>query len=167
MSIYIRGTDIFQKFMDKTGKFKDSLSADINGMLSLYEASNLGTSGEDLLNHAMEFTETKLRQSIPLMEPQFGRNYSHALELPRHLRMERLEARRFIGEFRRESDQSPYLVELAKLDYNRVQSLHQAELTEISRSFSHFVGIKAQFREQIDHANTTPDRLFAGPMLCQ
>ncbi|KAG5551796.1 hypothetical protein RHGRI_010025 [Rhododendron griersonianum] len=119
--------------MDKSGKFKDSMSTDINGMLSLYEASYLGTYGEDVLNHAMEFTEAKLRQSIPLMAPQLGRHYSHALELPRHLRMERLEARRFIGEYGRESDQSPYLVELAKLDYNKVQSLHQAELTEISR----------------------------------
>lgn len=115
--------------MDKSGKFKDSLSTDIDGMLSLYEASYLGTYGEHVLNHAIEFTEGKLRQSIPLMALQLGRNYSHALELPRHLRMERLEARRFIGEFSRESDQSPYLVELAKLDYNKVQSLHQAELT--------------------------------------
>lgn len=39
MSIYTRSTDIFRKFMDKSGKFKDSLSTDIDGMLSLYEAS--------------------------------------------------------------------------------------------------------------------------------
>lgn len=114
------------------------MSKDINGMLSLYEASYLGTYGEDLLHHAMEFTETQLRQSIPLMGPLLGRRYSHALDLPRHLRMERLEARSFIGEYGRESDQSPYLVELAKFDYNKVQSLHQEELTEISRLFSAF-----------------------------
>lgn len=125
--------DIFQKFMDKNGKFKESLSKDINGMLSLYEASYLGTYGEDLLHHAMEYTETQLRQSIPLMGPLLGRHYSLALDLPRHLRMERLEASSFIGEYGRESDQSPYLVELAKFDYNKVQSLHQEELTEISR----------------------------------
>ena len=47
--------------------------------------------------------------------------------------MERLEARRFIEEYSGESDQSSCLLELAKLDYNKVQSLHQAELTEITR----------------------------------
>ncbi|KAF7145077.1 hypothetical protein RHSIM_Rhsim04G0060000 [Rhododendron simsii] len=102
---------------------------DINALLERFSDGPNPFDDEDLFTAAL----SKLRQSIPLMAPQLGRNYSHALELPRHLRMERLEARRFIGEFSRESDQSPYLVELAKLDYNQVQSLHQAELTEISR----------------------------------
>ncbi|KAF7146169.1 hypothetical protein RHSIM_Rhsim04G0058400 [Rhododendron simsii] len=116
---------------------------DINALLERFSDGPNPLDDEDLFTAALCFrllrhngyqmSPTKLRQSIPLMAPQLGRNYSHALELPRHLRMERLEARRFIGEFSRESDQSPYLVELAKLDYNQVQSLHQAELTEISR----------------------------------
>ncbi|PSR95306.1 Terpene synthase, partial [Actinidia chinensis var. chinensis] len=84
--------NVFQKFTDHNGKFKESLSKDINGIQVL-----------------------------------------QALELPRHFRMERLEARRFIEEYSGESDQSSCLLELAKLDYNKVQSLHQAELTEITR----------------------------------
>ncbi|GFY99123.1 terpene synthase 21 [Actinidia rufa] len=126
-------TDIFQKFLGNNGKFKESLSKDTQGMLSLYEASYLGAYGEDILSHAMEFTDARLKQSVPFMEPQLGRRVSQALELPRHLRMERLEASRFIAEFGRECDQSSQLLELAKMDYNKVQSLHQTELAEISR----------------------------------
>nr|WDY79046.1 geraniol synthase [Actinidia chinensis] len=125
--------NVFQKFTDHNGKFKESLSKDINGMLSLHEASYLGSHGEDILSNAMEFTETRLKQSIPIMAPEFGSQVLQALELPRHFRMERLEARRFIEEYSGESDQSSCLLELAKLDYNKVQSLHQAELTEITR----------------------------------
>ncbi|KAA8531159.1 hypothetical protein F0562_005927 [Nyssa sinensis] len=130
---YHISADVFQKFVDKNGKFKESLREDTWGMLSLYEASYLGAKGEDILSQAMEFTETHLKQSIPLMPPQLGRQVQQALELPRHLRMERLEARRFIEEYTRESDHSSALLELAKLDYNQVQLLHQSELNEISR----------------------------------
>nr|ALL56347.1 geraniol synthase [Camptotheca acuminata] len=128
---YHISADVFQKFVDKNGKFKESLREDTQGMLSLYEASYLGANGEDILSQAMEFTETHFKQSIPLMAavPQL----EQALELPRHLRMARLEARRFIEEYIRESDHSSALLELAKLDYNKVQLLHQSELNEISR----------------------------------
>ncbi|CAK9149255.1 unnamed protein product [Ilex paraguariensis] len=92
--------------MDKNGEFKELLSEDTLGMLSLYEASYLGVKGEDVLQ---------------------------SLELPRHLRMARLEARRYIEEYSRESDHNSTLLELAKLEYNQVQSLHQMELAEVSR----------------------------------
>ncbi|KAL6975737.1 geranyl diphosphate diphosphatase [Sarracenia purpurea var. burkii] len=130
---YRISSDVFQKFVDNDGKFKQSLRKDVEGMLSLYEASYTGAEDEEILRDAMEFTEAQLKQSIPLMAPRKSRNVSQALELPRHLRMERLETRRFIEEYSRESDQSLHLLELAKLDYNKVQSLHRAELAEITR----------------------------------
>ena len=126
-------TDIFQKFMDKNGKFKDSLKEDTMGLLSLYEASHLAANGEDILLEAMEFTEAHLKQSLPSLPTQLARKVSSALELPRHRRMARLEARRYIQEYSEEIGHDPNLLELAKLDYNKVQSLHQMELTEISR----------------------------------
>ena len=128
-------TDIFQKFMDNNGKFKDSLKEDTLGMLSLYEASYLGSNGEDILLQALEFTETHLKKLLPGLAPPLAKKISQALELPRHRRMARLEARRFIEEYGGESDHNPDLLELAKLDYNKVQSLYQMELSEISRYY--------------------------------
>nr|A0A7G5KLV3.1 RecName: Full=Monoterpene synthase TPS4, chloroplastic; AltName: Full=Geraniol synthase TPS4; AltName: Full=Terpene synthase 4; Short=CoTPS4; Flags: Precursor [Cananga odorata]QMW48845.1 terpene synthase 4 [Cananga odorata] len=125
--------NIFQKFMDKQGKFIDSLKEDTRGLFSLYEASYLGANGEDILLQALEFTKAHLKESLPSLAPPLAKKVSQALELPRHRRMARLEARRYIEEYGGENGHSPDLLELAKLDYNKVQSLHQLELSEISR----------------------------------
>lgn len=125
--------DVFKKFMDKNGKFKESLNQDTKGLLSLYEASSLGAFGEDILSEAMKFSETHLTQSIPGMGPQLHRQVTRALELPRHLTMARLESRLYIDEYSMGSNYSPTLLEQAKLDYNKVQTLHRIELAELSR----------------------------------
>ncbi|KAH7576813.1 hypothetical protein JRO89_XS01G0156000 [Xanthoceras sorbifolium] len=66
----------------------------------------------------------------------FKRCIAQALELPRHLRMARLEARKYIYEYSREWNHNLALLELAKLDFNMVQSLHQRELVEIQRNIA-------------------------------
>ena len=58
---------------------------------------------------------------------------NHALELPLHWRMPRLEARWFIDLYEKRQDMNHILVELAKLDYNMVQATHQEELRHMSR----------------------------------
>ncbi|KAL2493940.1 terpene synthase 02 [Forsythia ovata] len=130
---YKIGSDVFLKFMDKNKKFKEHLAEDTVGLLSLYEASYMGANGEEILSEAMEFTKTHLRQSMPHLGPQLRRQVVDALELPRHLRMARLEARRYIEEYATESEHDPALLELARLDYNKVQLQHQMELAEITR----------------------------------
>lgn len=119
--------------MEKNGKFKESISQDTRGLLSLYEASSLGASGEDILSEAMRFAVTHLRLSMPSMGKQLCRQVTRALELPRHLRMARLESRLYIDEYSMGSNFNQILLEQAKLDYNKVQSLHQIELAELSR----------------------------------
>ncbi|GAU17057.1 hypothetical protein TSUD_105560 [Trifolium subterraneum] len=63
-------SDIFKKFLDKSGNFKESLTKDIWGMLSLYEASYLGTEDEEVLKKAMEFSRAQLKELIPHLNPQ-------------------------------------------------------------------------------------------------
>ncbi|KAL5861267.1 hypothetical protein ACOSQ4_002563 [Xanthoceras sorbifolium] len=121
------------KFLNEDGKWKESITKDTWGILSLYEASYLATKDEQILLRAMEFTRTHLTQSMPFMAPQSRRCIAQALELPRHLRMARLEARKYIYEYSREWNHNLALLELAKLDFNMVQSLHQRELVEIQR----------------------------------
>ncbi|CAI9782261.1 unnamed protein product [Fraxinus pennsylvanica] len=130
---YKTGSDVFLKFMEKNMKFKEHLAQDTIGLLSLYEASYMGANGEEILSEAKEFSEIHLRQSMPWLAPQLRRKVGSALELPRHLRMARLEARRYIEEYATESEHDPALLELARLDYNKVQLQHQMELAEITR----------------------------------
>jgi (3S)-linalool synthase len=47
--------------------------------------------------------------------------------------MARLEARNYMEEYSQTSNQIPALLELAKIDSDMIQSLHQRELTEICR----------------------------------
>ncbi|CAA0838107.1 terpene synthase 02 [Striga hermonthica] len=120
--------DVFSKFMDtKSGKFKECLAEDTKGLLSLYEASHLGAKGEKILEEAKEFSKTHLQ------DKNIEIDTNEALELPRHLRMERLEARRYIQRYAKQQSHDPALLELAILDYNRVQAQHQSELSEITR----------------------------------
>nr|AJT35508.1 geraniol synthase [Gentiana rigescens] len=128
-------SEIFGKFLVQNGKFEESLGEeDILGLLSLYEASYMGGGEEKILMEAMEFSEAHLKSSIAKLTPQLSRQVAQSLELPRHRRMARLEARRYIEEYGKfENNYNPDLLELAKLDYNKVQSLHQMELSEITR----------------------------------
>lgn len=90
----------------------------------------MGAQGEEILEEAMEFAERSLLEGEDRVSDEVGR----ALKVPSHMRMARLEARRFIEEYGNRTDHDRDLLELAILDYNHVQAQHQAELTELKRS---------------------------------
>ena len=104
-------------------------------MLSLYEASFLGYEGEHILDEARAFTCFHLRNL--LNEGRSGsiilEQVSHALELPLHRRIQRLEARWYIEAYGKRKDANRVLLEAAKLDFNIVQSTLQKDLQEMSR----------------------------------
>ncbi|GLT97888.1 hypothetical protein SLE2022_154320 [Rubroshorea leprosula] len=53
-------SEIFKKFMDEKGKFKEDVVNDVLGMLNLYEAAHLCLHGEDILDEALAFTTSHL-----------------------------------------------------------------------------------------------------------
>ncbi|XP_058091537.1 alpha-terpineol synthase, chloroplastic-like [Magnolia sinica] len=126
--------DVFNSFMDERGSFKACLSQDIEGMLSLYEASHLGFTGETVLDVAKAFTTKHLKGIKGNIEPNLAKQVTHALELPMHYMEPRLEARWYIEEvYEKEKHMKPFLLELAKLDYNRVQAFHQSNVRDMAR----------------------------------
>ncbi|RDX59103.1 putative terpene synthase 11, partial [Mucuna pruriens] len=126
-------SDVFKKFLDKNGNFKESITKDIWGMISLYEASYLGAKGEEILHQAIEFSRTHLHQSLPHLSPEVEKVVAGALELPRHLRMARIEAKNYMVEYSKANSQIPAFLELARLDFDMVQSMHEKEIIEILR----------------------------------
>ncbi|KAF8408702.1 hypothetical protein HHK36_004766 [Tetracentron sinense] len=102
-------------------------------MLSLYEASYLSLQGEVILDEARDFTSSHLNDIKEKIDLNLAKQVNHALELPLHWRMLRLEARWFVDIYERREDMNPILLELAKLDYNMVQETHQKDLRDMSR----------------------------------
>ncbi|XP_027335147.1 isoprene synthase, chloroplastic-like [Abrus precatorius] len=126
--------DVFGSFKDKEGSFKAEISNDVQGLLSLYDASYLAFEGETLLDEAREFSRTHLNNKLKeATATKMAKQVSHALELPYHRRLQRLEARWFIDNYEEKTPHDHLLLELAKLDFNMVQSLMQNELQELSR----------------------------------
>ncbi|KAK9151944.1 hypothetical protein Syun_010253 [Stephania yunnanensis] len=132
--------DFFSVFKDERGNFKDGVYLDVKGMLSLYEASHLGFEGEETMYKAMAFATKNLKlihdddDDDGNIEQSLKEEVSHALELPLHWRMSRMDVRwqidvhnvKYLAKY-------PSLLELAKLDFNMVQAIHQKELAHMSR----------------------------------
>ncbi|KAG6432851.1 hypothetical protein SASPL_104439 [Salvia splendens] len=126
--------DVFNGLVDKEGNLKESLIDDVEGMLSLYEASNYGINGEDILDRALEFTSSHLRNSLhKIMSTSLSNRVKEALEMPISKSLIRLGAKKFISMYRQDESHNQTLLNFAKLDFNIVQKIHQRELHHITR----------------------------------
>ncbi|TYJ17193.1 hypothetical protein E1A91_A09G035100v1 [Gossypium mustelinum] len=127
--------EIFSGFMDEMGNFKSSLCKDCKGLLNLYEASHLSMEGEGILDIARDFAAKQLQQYLKQkkLDEYVRMLMEHALELPLHWRVSRLEARWFIDVYEKREERNPMLLELAKLDFNIVQAVHQDDLRYVSK----------------------------------
>ncbi|XP_062153085.1 tricyclene synthase TPS4, chloroplastic-like isoform X2 [Alnus glutinosa] len=125
--------DVFNSFEDHSGNFKECLRKDVKGMLSLYEASYLAFEGENILEEARAFTRMHLKDLKGDVSKSMAEQVSHALEVPLHRRMQRLEARWYIEAYNKREGANSLILELAKLDFNIVQSVFQRELKDMSR----------------------------------
>ena len=124
---------MFDKFRSRDGGFMDSLSWDMGGLLSLYEASHLGMHGENILEEGRDFSIKNLKSIMGKLDSNAAKQVKQSLEIPLYWRVPRVEARDFIGIYQKDNTKNLTLLELAKLDYNLVQSVHQRELKELQR----------------------------------
>ncbi|XAR55429.1 Tricyclene synthase [Bertholletia excelsa] len=127
--------DVFEKFKDGSDKFKcPSEDVQFKAFLSLYEASYLALEGENTMDEARAFTSAHLKGLKGKKNSRLNmEEIDHALELPPHYKMLRQEARWYINACAKRRDANRLLLELAKLHFNRVQSILQRELQETSR----------------------------------
>ena len=124
----------FNKFKNSDGKFNKILKNDVKGMLSLYEATHLRLHEEDILEEALPFSKAQLIKSLAENScPRLAKQISNTLVYPLHKSMPRLEALKFISFYEQEESRNETLLLFAKLDFNRVQLLHQQELSHLSR----------------------------------
>ncbi|XP_060671920.1 (-)-germacrene D synthase-like isoform X2 [Ziziphus jujuba] len=129
----LRQQDMFSKFKDAEGKFKESLVDDVRGMLSLYEATHLRVRGEDILDEALAFTTTHLERVASNMSHPLSHEVAHALNRPIRRGLPRLEARYYMSIYPKDPLHNEVLLTFAKLDFNFLQQVHKKEVSYIAR----------------------------------
>ena len=125
--------DVFNKFKDEDGKFKAHLVADARGMLSLYEAAQWSTPGEDTLDDALAFSNAHLEEISSRSSPHLAIRIKNALKHPFHKGISRIETRKFISYYEAEEKCDSTLLEFAKIDFNLLQMLYRHELACVTR----------------------------------
>ncbi|KAH7560568.1 hypothetical protein JRO89_XS10G0045600 [Xanthoceras sorbifolium] len=130
---YRMSCGVFNKFKDSDGKFKQALSCDAKGLLSLYKATHLRIHGEDILDEALAFTTVHLKHSVDKTGSYLAKQITKALEMPLHKGIPRLEAFDYISIYGGDESKNETLLRFAKLDFNRVQLLHQQEISHFKR----------------------------------
>ena len=127
---------MFKEFKNDIENLDNICEVKAKGMLSLYEASFLAMEGESFLDEARQFAVQHLSKYLKSNNNDqiICTMIRHALQLPFHWRMPRLEARWFIDNvYQTKPNSNPVLLNLAKLDFNIVQSIHQDDLKDVSR----------------------------------
>lgn len=125
--------DVFNKFKDEDGKFKPQLVADARGMISLYEAAQWRTPGEDILDEILAFSNSQLEEISSRSSPHIATRIKNALKHPFHKGISRIETRQFISYYEAEDKCDSTLLEFAKIDFNLLQMLHRHELACVTR----------------------------------
>ncbi|PHT63796.1 Germacrene C synthase [Capsicum annuum] len=125
-------SDVFEKFTNHDGKFKETLTKDVQGLLSLYEAAQLRVHGEEILEEALSFTITHLESMIPILSNLLKDQVREALSESIHTNLPRMTARKYICIYENINSHNKLLLRFAKLDFNIVQKVHQKELGELT-----------------------------------
>ncbi|KAF7818328.1 ent-copalyl diphosphate synthase, chloroplastic [Senna tora] len=153
------GGDVFKQF-ERNGEFfcfAGQSTQAVTGMFNLYRASEVVFPGEKILEDAKKFSAKFLRDKRAANElidkwiimKNLTGEVAYALDVPWYASLPRVETRFYIDQYGGESDvwigktlyrmrnvsNNTYL-ELAKLDYNSCQQLHQTEWSRIQEWYS-------------------------------
>ncbi|KAG7953734.1 hypothetical protein I3843_12G124400 [Carya illinoinensis] len=113
-------SDVFNKFKDSKGKFRESLIDDV-------------VHGEDILDEALDFTTACLESMVTAdSNPSIAVQVSRALQRPLRKCLPRLEARHYLSIYQESGSFNEVLLSFAKLDFNILQRQHQKELVYLS-----------------------------------
>ncbi|KAI3687963.1 hypothetical protein L1987_81668 [Smallanthus sonchifolius] len=136
--------EIFHNFKDQIQNLKPHLLEDMTGVLNLYEASYHSFEDESILDEIIlddfrDFTTKYLKENQDKIDESMSSLVSHALEVPVHWRVPRIEAKWFIGVYEKRSDMNPTILDLAKLDFDMVRAVHIEDLKHTSRLMENFL----------------------------
>ncbi|CAI9088535.1 OLC1v1022881C4 [Oldenlandia corymbosa var. corymbosa] len=130
---YDVSSDVFKKFKDPEGNFKESLSTNTRGLLSLYEAANYRIHGEEILEEALNYSTSQLEKMLPSLDNLLASQVKQALDVPIQKALTRMRTRQFISLYQEDKSHDPSLLNFAKYDFKILQKLHQEEVSGITK----------------------------------
>ncbi|KAI3931572.1 hypothetical protein MKW92_011174 [Papaver armeniacum] len=152
-------SDVFRHFKkgDDFYCFHGQSTSAVTGMFNLYRASQVMFPGENILQQAKQYSTTFLRKKQAsnelldkwIITKDLPGEVGYALEVPWYASLPRIETRFYVEQYGGDNDvwigktlyrmpnvnNSQYL-ELAKLDFNNCQALHQLEWQEIQKWYN-------------------------------
>eukprot|EP00253_Pinus_taeda_P006279 PITA_06279 len=149
---------VFENFRNSNGHFFCSsahFNKDVAGMLNLYRASQLAFPGENILDETKSFSSKYLKEALGKSETFSAWNkkqnlreeIKYALENSWHASVPRVEAKRYCQVYRSDyariaksvyqlpNVHNQKILELAKLDFNIIQAIHQKEMKNVTTWF--------------------------------
>ncbi|KAK7335349.1 hypothetical protein VNO80_27130 [Phaseolus coccineus] len=134
-------SDVFNKFKNGQGNFNETLAKDVQGLCSLYEASHLRIPGDDVLEEACDFSNTKLKSLAKQLSPSLVAQINHCLRRTLNKSVPRFETKHYMTLFEQDPFHNETLLIFAKVDFNLLQKLHKKEIGRITewRKNSNFV----------------------------
>ncbi|KAL6977682.1 putative terpene synthase 13 [Sarracenia purpurea var. burkii] len=124
--------EVFNSVMDKEGRFKPELSADLRGLMGLYEASQLSI-GEDILDQAEDFSSLHLGRWITYFDHRQAKLVVDVLRHPYHKSLARFTARNLFVNYASPNGWVKRSQELAKIDNIILQSTQKEEILQVSQ----------------------------------
>ncbi|CAI9115157.1 OLC1v1015994C1 [Oldenlandia corymbosa var. corymbosa] len=124
----------FKRFLNENGEFKETLGEDIKGLLSLYEAAEVRTHEDNILEEALSFAITHLNANLMPDDSSstIAKQVNHALKQSLHKGLPRVEARHYISVYEEDENHNPLLLRVARLDYRLLQMLYRQELAYLT-----------------------------------
>ncbi|KAF3682052.1 putative pentatricopeptide repeat-containing protein, mitochondrial-like [Capsicum annuum] len=126
-------SDVFKRFTNNDGTFEETLTKDVLGLLSLYEAAHLRVHEEEILEEALTFTFNNLKSMVPKLSNSLKIQVSEALIKSIHQNVPRVAARKYIYIYENIESHNDLLLKFAKLDFHILQKVYQRELSEVTR----------------------------------
>uniref|UniRef100_A0ACD6ACK4 Uncharacterized protein n=1 Tax=Avena sativa TaxID=4498 RepID=A0ACD6ACK4_AVESA len=126
--------DVFDQFRGEDGSLnKDIVAIEQRGVLCFYNAAYLAVHGESELDEAISFAREHLESIKSVLKYPLSEQVKRNLEIPYPRTLKRIDAPYYIREYKHEQGCNPSVLELARLDFNHLQRLHQQELKAFCR----------------------------------
>ncbi|CAJ1956842.1 unnamed protein product [Sphenostylis stenocarpa] len=130
---YPISSNVFDKFKDDRGNFNETLANDVQGLCSLYEATQLRTHGDDILEEACNFSNSQLKSFANQLSSSQAAQINHCLRKPLDKIVPRFDARYHMTLYGQDPSHDKTLLSFAKVDFNILQKLHQKEIITINK----------------------------------